>query len=147
MIVYFIIISWLLVDFLSKKIALYNLSQDINLIWELMKLRLTHNTGIAFSLPLSWIFLKIITIALIIAISFFYVKYEREKKLKILDIAYSLILAWAIWNGIDRVINGSVIDFISVKYFAIFNFADIFINIWMLLLLFYYLQISWKNKK
>lgn len=147
MISYFIIIISFLIDFFTKKIALNNLTQEINIIWDYLKLKLVNNTWIAFSIPISWLILKIITILLIIWIWYYYYQFEKKKQSKLLDIAYALILGWAIGNGIERITNWSVIDFISIKYFAIFNFADIVINIWMMLLIFYYIQIWWKNKK
>jgi lipoprotein signal peptidase len=33
-----------------------------------------------------------------------------------------------------------VVDFLSVKYFAILNFADIFISVWVFFILLYYFQ-------
>ena len=57
----------------------------------------------------------------------------------------SLILAGSLGNGIDRILNGYVIDFINLNiiYFPIFNIADISINIGCIILIFYY----FKNKK
>jgi len=147
MIAYLIIITSFLIDFSSKKIVLNNLIWEIKIIWDYLKIKLVNNTWIAFSIPLSWLILKIITILLIVWIWYYYYQFEKKKQVKLLDIAYALILGWAIGNGIDRIFNWFVVDFVSIKYFAIFNFADIFINIWMILLIFYYMQMSWKNKK
>ena len=38
-------------------------------------------------------------------------------------------MAGAISHAYERIFVGHVIDFIAVQYFAIFNFADIFISI------------------
>lgn len=147
MIKYVVVFSLIITDLLSKKAATLFLNTRINLIWDFLSLKLTQNSWIAFSLPLSWIILKIITIILIVWIIYFYEKYEKIKQEKILDFWYYLIIGWAIGNWIERLINSSVTDFISIKYFAIFNFADIFINVWVILILFYYSKQSWKNNQ
>jgi signal peptidase II len=109
-------------------------------------LRLIKNSWIAFSLPITWILLKVITIAILIWIFYYYFKHEKIKKGNIINIAYWLILWGARWNAIERILYSEVTDFLRIKYFAIFNFGDIFINIWVLLLLYLYLCKKWANK-
>ena len=55
--------------------------------------------------------------------------------------SFCFILAGSIGNGIDRIINGYVIDFIRIRLiqFPIFNIADISINIGAFILLYNYL--------
>lgn len=104
-------------------------NNTIKLIGDYAVLRLVHNTGIAFSLPIEGIVLKVLTIVLIIIIGVYFLRYEKLRDNISVRIAYTLILSGAISNGIERVFLGSVTDFIAVKYFAIFNFADIFITV------------------
>lgn len=114
-------------------------SGKIHLIGDFLTLSFVKNTGIAFSLPIEGMVLKILTIALIVGIAAYFIRYEPYKNLPLTKWAYVLILSWAVSNGVDRVFVGSVTDFIGVKYFAIFNFADIFISIGaFLLFLIYY---------
>lgn len=40
-----------------------------------------------------------------------------------------MLLSGAIGNAWDRLTAAHVVDFISLKYFAIFNIADIFITV------------------
>jgi signal peptidase II len=119
--------------------------EKISLIWDILSLKLVKNTGIAFSLPIEWLALKIITVLIIALIVFYYFKYE--KKTKVNQIAFGLIVGWALWNWIERIFNSVVIDFINLKYFAIFNFADIFINIWVIILIINYLSLCKKKEK
>lgn len=44
---------------------------------------------------------------------------------------YGFILAGALGNGIDRFLNGQVIDFLDFRliHFPVFNLADVFINV------------------
>lgn len=132
----------IIIDLTSKNIAKsFLLNNQINLIYDILVLKLIKNTGIAFNIPLEWIFLKIVTIILISAITFYYFRFEKKTISN--KLAFWLIIGWAIGNWWERVFNWVVIDFISVKYFAIFNFADIFINIWVLILIISYFL---KNK-
>lgn len=143
---YIVVILSVLSDYVSKLIAMSQLSNEINIVWDFLRLQLIYNKWIAFSIPISWIILKILTVAIISWITVYYYKNERKRKNNILDIWYGLILWWAIGNWIERIINSKVTDFIAIKYFAIFNFGDIFINIWVIILLIYYFK-TWQNNK
>ena len=134
---YLILIIWIILDLYSKNLALNYLQEKINILWDFLYLQYVENTGIAFSTQIP--FLKFLTIILIIGI-FVYYFYERKKeKNKILiDLAFWLILAWAIWNWIERILYWKVIDFVWVKYFSVFNLADSFISIWAIILIYYY---------
>ncbi len=84
---------------------------------------------------------RILVLHFLFIFLFFFSKYllflwlfeEKKKKNRIIDISFALILAWAIWNWIERVFLSRVIDFVWVKYFAIFNLADSMITIWAVL--------------
>jgi signal peptidase II len=166
MIFYIIIILCILFDALTKYFASIFLQNSINLFWDFLYLQFVKNSWIAFSINLP--FLKIITIILIIWIFYYYLSERKDKKLKIkdsrtslkwhkttcssvplnfklstfslIDISFWLILWGAIWNWIERILFSEVSDFIWVKYFAVFNFADIFITIWIILYLIYLLK-------
>lgn len=56
-------------------------------------IHLSYNTGIAFSVPIRGLLLQGITILLIIAIGWQYLRIEYPKKSKLLDIGYISILA------------------------------------------------------
>lgn len=96
---------------------------------DFLVLKLRHNTGIAFSLPLEGLLLKAVTIFLIVAILVYFLRYEAHRNRIAVRIGYALVLSGAISNAIERIAFGRVVDFIAVKYFAIFNFADIFISV------------------
>ncbi len=141
MIFYSTIIIWLIIDFFTKFLALNFIENKINIIWDLFYLVLIKNDWIAFWIDLP--FLKILTIILIIWIFYYYFKEERKNNNKYIDLAFWLILAWAIWNWFERIFFSEVIDFFWIKWFSIFNFADIFITLWAII----YLIINLKNKK
>ena len=108
------------------------------IFWEYLGFELSYNVGIAFSLPIEWIFLKVLTVLLLGGILYYYIHDEYQKKSRLLDIWYGFILAWAIGHTYERLFVGHVIDFIAVKYFAILNFADIFISVGALFLVIAY---------
>jgi len=141
---YIWIIFLVFIDLLSKYIAKETLLVQKNLIGNFLYLKYTENIWIAFSIPLTWLLLKILTIVIIWIIFWYYFTEEKKKNDLLLDTSFLLVLAWAIWNWYERVFNGKVIDFIWIKYFSIFNLADIFISLWIII---YICYIIFFNKK
>lgn len=92
--------------------------------------RLVHwsNTGAAFGLfqNMSMVF-TILAVIVSVAILFYYPQIAKEDWP--LRVALSMQLGGAIGNLIDRVTLGSVIDFISVGNFPVFNIADASISV------------------
>lgn len=134
-------ILFIFIDQLSKGLVnLYmNLNESITLIPNFFNLTYVHNTGAAFSILSGsrWLFI-IITI---IALNIIYIFFIKDKELKKMEIIiYSLLLGGIIGNLIDRVLYGYVLDFLDFTIFgydfAIFNLADSFIVIAVILLLF-----------
>lgn len=113
---------------------------DMPIFWDFLKLQLSYNSGVAFSLPISGLPLQIITVILIAWLLYYYFHEEYPKNKKLLDVGYTLIIAWAISHAYERIFIGHVIDFVAVKYFAILNFADIFISIGAFLIIFSYVM-------
>lgn len=141
MIFYLTLVIWIIIDLLSKFWAKINLVEYINVFNNFLYLKYIENPGIAFSIPITWLFLKFLTIAIIIRIFYYYIKYERVKKNKLIDLSFWLILAWALANAYERIFNWIVWDFIWVQYFAIFNLADAFITIGVII----YLILNYKK--
>ncbi|MGE4443448.1 MAG: signal peptidase II [Candidatus Altimarinota bacterium] len=121
------------IDLFTKFIAKNDLIIQKNLVGDFLYFRYVENIGIAFSLPITGIVLKVLTIILIGVIFWYYYTEEKKKNLKIIDASFMFVLAGALGNGYERVFNGKVIDFIGVKYFSVFNIADIFITIGVVL--------------
>lgn len=141
-IILFSIVGLVSIDFLSKQ-YIQNLFSNwiheyIPILGEYIGIKLSYNSGIAFSLPITGIPLQIITISLVLGLCIYYFYVEYPKNIRLLDIWYSLILAWALSHTYERVFVGHVIDFISIKFFAILNFADIFISIGACFIIFVY---------
>ncbi|HAT73725.1 MAG: Lipoprotein signal peptidase [Candidatus Moranbacteria bacterium GW2011_GWF2_36_839] len=73
---------------------------------------------------------KIINLKSISNLKFQISNYKTQSKIIAL-----LILSGAIANIIDRLYLGCVIDFIDLKFWPVFNFADIYITIGVIILL------------
>lgn len=120
-------------DQLTKAWALRALEDGpITLVDGSLNLRLVFNTGASFSLfAKGGAIIGIVVIGVIVMIFFAL----RETGRRLDAIALGLILGGAIGNLLDRLVrgdgflDGAVIDFINVPWFATFNVADIAINI------------------
>ncbi|AAM67709.1 signal peptidase II [Buchnera aphidicola] len=131
------------VDFYSKKWILNHLNiYEKQKVFFILNLFHVHNFGAAFSIlsdQNGWqkYFLLIFSIIIILAIIKIMIKFKKKDKNKILS--YSLILAGAIGNLIDRINYGFVIDFIDLHFkswhFATFNIADFSIFIGMIMII------------
>ena len=123
-------------DQLSKYFVVKNLSigESFN-IFSFLDLYLIFNTGIAFSffddggVYGRWV---LVTLVLLVCVYLTYILFT-EKLRKYESVALLMILSGGIGNLIDRTLLGHVIDFIHFYYlnysFYIFNFADTFITI------------------
>ncbi|MBT5346396.1 signal peptidase II [bacterium] len=90
---------------------------------------LVKNFGSAFSLPIPQEILVII--ALLISSWAIWSYYENNTS----ESFTYLILAGAIGNLIDRLRLGYVIDFINLQVWPVFNFADIYITLAVMLII------------
>ena len=130
------LIFLVIADQLSKYFIVKNLSigESFN-IFSFLDLYLILNTGIAFSffddggVYGRWI---LVTLVLLVCVYLTYILFT-EKLRKYESVALLMILSGGIGNLIDRTLWGHVIDFINFYYlnysFYIFNFADTFITI------------------
>lgn len=89
-------------------------------------------------------FLSAVSIIVSIFIGLWMWQIQRKNGRILHILALTMILAGALGNLIDRLIFGSVIDFIDLHYqsfyWPVFNFADIFISIGVGLLLLFELR-------
>ncbi|ANZ22378.1 signal peptidase II [Buchnera aphidicola (Diuraphis noxia)] len=140
---FIIIILIVLIDLFSKNWIINHIrNNEKKEIFSILNFFHVHNYGAAFSflsdqkIWQKW-FLLIISSFTILVIIRIIVKSKTIKTKKI--IAYSLIIAGAIGNLIDRIFYGFVIDFIDIHinnwHFATFNIADCSIFIGIILLI------------
>ncbi|MEF3305679.1 signal peptidase II [Paenibacillus sp. GYB003] len=112
------------------------IGQEIPLIPGVLGLASIRNKGAAFGILQGQItFLIIATTVVLIGIMLYLPKAHREKT--ILPYGLALILGGALGNFIDRVFKGEVVDMIQVRFFhfPVFNVADSFLCIGVLIVL------------
>jgi signal peptidase II len=128
-----------IVDQAAKVWALRALDDGpIVLIDGVLNFRLFFNTGASFSLFASGgAVIGIVVIGVVVMIFFAL----REAGHRLDAVALGLVLGGAVGNLLDRLfrgagfLDGAVVDFINVPFFATFNVADIAINVGVGLLL------------
>jgi len=140
-----------------------------NVIGDFFKITFIENPGMAFGLQIGGkLFLSLFTIFATILLIFFFFKNRNEGLL--LRLALSFILGGAIGNLIDRVFYGKiynyapyfygkVVDFLHFDFpnftifgktiysWPIFNFADVFVTVGFLMILFGYKKIFQEEPK
>ena len=133
---------FLLLDILSKAIVskFIVLEKSIKVINDFLYITHVRNIGAAWSMFSSnAIFVLVVSAFIIIGIVCYV--YQNKPKTKGEKLAYSMILGGALGNFINRLFLGYVVDFVEVKIFGydypIFNLADTFIVIGVILLMIY----------
>ena len=138
---YLVLISFFcIIDQLSKLYIKYNFDKILNRDIYILSIEYVRNYGAAFNIfSGNRLFLSFVSLISAIILSYFI--FIRENNL-INKYGLSFILAGSIGNGIDRFLNGYVIDFIKIKLidFPVFNIADIVINIGVLILIISYFR-------
>jgi len=138
----FLTIVFLVIDIVSKLVVsnLMNVNESIRVIRDFFYITYVRNTGAAWSIFAGETWLLIIVSLIIMFLIIWYI-YKNRPKSKLEIVGYSMVLGGAIGNFIDRVIYGYVIDFLNFYIFGydypIFNLADSFILIGVILLVIY----------
>ena len=106
------------------------------LLGDILKFNFAANPNIAFSLPLGGSLLNFIIMAAIVSLGyFFYYCVKKEAFYEAMSVVF--IILGAISNLADRAAYGFVIDYFDLKYFTVFNLADMMIvggTAWLLFL-------------
>ena len=133
---------------LFTKILITNfmrVGDQIKIIPNFFSIMYVRNTGAAFSILENSRFFFII--AGILVLIFIYLFLVRNKTLNMyLIICYSMLIGGIIGNLYDRIVYGYVVDFLSFNiigyYFPVFNIADSFIVISIILLIINELKVN-----
>lgn len=143
----FLVVLLVFLDQLTKYLAVHHLmnNSDVVLIPGVLQLHYLENTGAAFSLLQGrQLLFAVITPILLLFLVYSVIRMPQEKKYSLLNYIVVIVIAGAIGNYIDRILNNYVVDFIyfSLINFPVFNVADIYVTcsvfILAYLILFYY---------
>lgn len=111
------------VDQLTKTLALETLDEPLDVLGNLVTLRITINSGGAFGV-LQGVpgFFLLATIGIIVAILLWARHVEQRPWL----VALGLVLGGGVGNVVDRVLrgHGGVVDFVDLHWWPVFNVAD-----------------------
>ena len=141
MLVYLILsILFVIVDQVVKIWIVNNFSlhDGMELIKGLVSILYVRNTGAAWGMfEGKMVFFYLITAVAVGTL--LYLMFKEKGKSKLLLTAYSLILAGAVGNFIDRIRLGYVVDMFKFEFidFPIFNVADICLTIGVIFLFYY----------
>ena len=146
------IIVLLILDLVSKNYAVNNflLGQSYTTFIPFIDFLLVYNSGIAFGVfdgygNLTSNILLMITIIILA----YLIRMLTKEKVQIAKLALSLIIAGALGNIIDRIVDGRVTDFLHLEVadfsFFIFNTADAFITLGAILII--YFELFYKAKE
>ena len=138
-IIFLILIDQCMKIFISK-IMLDNSFQDMHLL-PFLNIVFVRNTGVSFGMFSEWGILGRYFFSIFsIVVGCFLIILAIFSDKKVFRISLGLISSGALGNAIDRVYFGGVIDFIDFFiynfHWPAFNFADIFITVGVILLLF-----------
>jgi signal peptidase II len=115
----------IIADRLAKSLVLERLydGQSVEVIPKVFHLTLVFNTGAAFGILKGSNGLFTAASVAVIAFIMIYVAAGRRKD-AVMNCALGLILGGAAGNLIDRIMFGSIIDFLDLRVWPVFNVAD-----------------------
>ena len=137
--IFFVLIDQLSKWFIIEKIDLDNIG-IYDVYSPFLTLKMGWNTGINFGLfSGSHDYMRWILVLISIAICLFLLFWARNLKGNLVPILIGLVIGGAIGNVIDRIRFGAVVDFLNMSCCGIqnpyiFNLADIFVFIGLILL-------------
>jgi signal peptidase II len=130
-------IFFLFLDRFLKILSLNNFAnRELPLFGDLLKFSLQKNFNIAFSLPLHGLILNFFIGLIIILLIYVFLFFYRKKDFTIAGLLILLIFG-AFSNFYDRIKYDYVVDYFDLKYFTVFNIADILIVLSIILLIFF----------
>lgn len=141
-------VLFVVIDQVSKWLVVNNLGKggSVTVIPGLLDFTYSENDGMAFGLgsdAFRWVF---IIVTVVVSGILIYLMFRLEFKSKLYFSSVACIVGGGIGNLIDRLLNGYVVDFLSLSFFSpICNFADYCITAGTVLLIIYILFYFDKN--
>lgn len=124
---YVFIVGLFVTDRLFKILVLKNPNVRWDFIAGWFGVSLVHNRGIAFGIPVNQAVLFGLVAGALMLLVYAWLTAQRRHQ-TVLALSLSLIIVGAVSNLIDRLRYGSVIDYLDVPFFTVFNLADVMIS-------------------
>ena len=127
---------WFLIILVIDQLIKYfvvSTSLNVPLIKNIFNLSYVQNTGGMYGVLQNNNLFFIITSILILTILSIYIFNSVDKHVPQFKV-WQFILAGGVSNLLDRIFRGAVVDFIQLKFFGVFNFADACIVIGVILI-------------
>jgi signal peptidase II len=123
--IYSLIAGIVLLDQISKIIVKSLMPSEVPVIGNFLRLTYIENSGMAFGIHMqNKVLFTLLSVIATLVLSVYLIRFTKERFSFRLSLA--LILGGALGNLIDRIVRGSVVDFIDVDFFNIsiphFNF-------------------------
>ncbi|MFA5047991.1 MAG: signal peptidase II [Patescibacteria group bacterium] len=117
----------LILDRWLKYLAQISVSADgIALFGDLIKFKLFFNSGLAFGVQLNYYLILFFYFVFIFLLLWQWLaSYLKDQKA--IGLMWWLVILGAFSNLWDRLILGQVIDYLDVKFYSVFNLADVMI--------------------
>lgn len=136
--IFSLIAIFFIVDRILKNLAI-SFQESFSILGDLLSFRFVANKYIAFSIPLGgrfiFYFLSVILFLIFIYLIYLFIKKRNKEFLFV----WALFLG-ALSNFIDRINYSFVVDYLDLKYFTVFNLADVLIFFASASLLIFYLR-------
>ena len=130
-------VAILVLDLVTKYIfdGMFEVGSGVTAIPYLFNIVIVHNMGAAWGIfSGNQVGLIILSLAILVVFIWYFVKEERKSWLFSISIAF--LVAGCVGNLFDRIVFGYVRDFIQFAFwqsFPVFNFADVFLTVGVIL--------------
>ena len=144
-----LIVVVLALDLVTKYVFDGMFAEGTGVSLGIFNLIIVHNHGAAWGIfSGNQVGLVILSLAFLAIFIWFYVK--DKKKSWLLTVTFAFLCAGCIGNLYDRLVFGYVRDFIQFAFwqsFPVFNFADVFLTVGVVMFVIYLLIYSFKKEK
>ena len=133
---YLIALAVLLIDQFIKRLIERTIlvGQSVHLIPGLLSLTHVRNTGAAFSIFTGCSpYLALVSFLIILGVLYFHHRFPAKGTL--IEVGLALVLGGSLGNLIDRLFHSHVVDYLDIHIWPVFNFADMMINLGVLLII------------
>ena len=130
-------VAILVLDLVTKYVfdGMFEVGSGVTAIPYLFNIVIVHNMGAAWGIfSGNQVGLIILSLAILVVFIWYFVKEERKSWL--LSISIAFLVAGCVGNLFDRIVFGYVRDFIQFAFwqsFPVFNFADVFLTVGVIL--------------